>query len=365
MQICGKSVDLEEIKTAQAELEALMSDPATLSQMEAKTAELTTKLNNFKPEIPALPNLQQALSDLGSKTNSTEMQAALKQLKQDFGTVVDNLDELIEKVNPKINELLNTLPDASTLVAVADGSLVGEALTNALQKIATAEAKLARQLAVGGLPTVDDTTICNEVPNIEVQTVTESVTVADVTTQVETKKKVELPAEPIVPKAVPVASTPKPVQTQVTIDTQRSSVKALMSSQKAAIRQKREELTKRFYPPNGDFRAVKERSETEFTTAQRNFRKHTLAHVWWYQFEVLKALGESDIEKRSRLYPASFRLSVEEAQSLVAESNRKDLYNSIKTLYETSQISLVVKFEDALANHYKLRNAQGGLATVI
>ena len=120
MQICGKEVNLEEIKTAQAELEALMSDPTLLDDMEAKLAEMNTKLNNFKPEIPRLPNLQQALSDLGSITDSSQFQSALKQIKSDFGNVVENLNELINKVNPKINELLNELPDSATLLAVAE-----------------------------------------------------------------------------------------------------------------------------------------------------------------------------------------------------------------------------------------------------
>lgn len=357
MQICGKEVNLEEIKTAQAELEALMSDPTLLDDMEAKIAEMETKLNNFKPEIPRLPNLQQALSDLGSITDSSEFQSALKQIKSDFGNVVDNLNELINKVNPKINELLNELPDSATLLAVADGSLVGEALTKALADIAVAEARLAQKLAIGGFPTVDSTTICNEVPNIEVETVT----VAGVQTQ----QKVELPEEPVIPKTIPVKSEPKPVQTNATIDTTRSSVKALLSSQKSAINEKRGQLTKRFFPPDGDWKTVKERSQTEFTTAQGNVRKAALAHVWWYQFEVLKVLGESDIEKRNRLYPAAFKLTLEEAQSLVPEGNRTDLYREIKRLYETSQISIIVKFEDALKNHYRLRNSKGGLASEI
>lgn len=342
MQICGKSVDLEEIKTAQAELEALMSDPALLSQMEAKIAEMNAKLNDFKPEIPELPNLQQALSDLGSKTNSTEMQEALKQLKQDFGGVVDNLNELIEKVNPRINELLNSLPDASTLVAIADGSLVGEALTNALQEVAIAEAKLAQQLAVGGLPTVDSTTICNEVPNIEVQTVTESVTVAGVTTQVETKKKVELPKEPIVPKAVPVVSAEKPPQTETDLNARNTATVKLSKAQKEAV-----------YDYTSDT-ILNGRSRADLSAEERaSFKRIVRAHVFWYYTEVARIIGIVDpIVNRTKLRPARYHLTLEDAEQLVPSSNRKDLLNLTKTKYEAEAISSTFSFEDAIGFRY-------------
>lgn len=349
MQICGKSVDLEEIKTAQAELEALMSDPALLSQMEAKIAEMSTKLNDFKPEIPELPNLQQALSDLGSITNSAEMQTALKQLKQDFGGVVDNLNELIEKVNPKINELLNSLPDASTLVAIADGSLVGEALTNALQEVAIAEAKLARQLAVGGLPTVDSTTICNEVPNIEVQTVTETVTVTNpttqvvTTTQVETKKKVELPAEPIVPKAVPVVSAEKPPQTETDLNARNTAKVKLSKAQKEAVYDYTSDTIL-----NGRSRA--DLSAEEKASAKRVVR----AHVFWYYTEVARIIGIADpIVNRTKLRPARYHLTLEDAEQLVPVGNRKDLLNLTKTKYDAEAISTTFSFEDAIGFRYE------------
>lgn len=363
MQICGKSVDLEEIKTAQAELEALMSDPALIADMEAKVAEINTKLNDFKPEIPELPNLQQALSDLGSITDSEEYQAAVKQLKQDFGTVVDNLNEIIEEVNPRINELLNDLPDSETLLAVADGSLVGEALTKALQEIAVAEAKLAQKLSIQGLPTVDSTVVCNQVPNIDVETITETVTVAGVSRQVETKRKVELPKEPIVPKAVPVKSEPKPVQKTAAIDTVDSSRKALLSAQGEAINVIRAQITRKYYPPDGDWRSAKASlSEAEYQEKVVLVREETLAYVFWYQYELLKILGETDINQRGRLYPAAFKVTLEKAQSLIPESKRLDLFNEVKRLYNTANISEIVKFENAVPNHYRLRNAQGGLA---
>ena len=334
MQICGKSVDLEEIKTAQAELEALMSDPALLSQMEAKLAEMNTKLNNFKPEIPRLPNLQQALSDLGSITDSSEFQSALKQIKSDFGNVVDNLNELINKVNPKINELLNELPDSATLLAVADGSLVGEALTKAVADIAVAEARLAQKLAIGGFPTVDSTTICNEVPNIEVETVT----VAGVQTQ----QKVELPEEPVIPKTIPVKSEPKPVQGEAEINARNTAEVKLTKSQKQAV-----------YDYTSDT-ILNGRSRADLSQEEKaSFKRIVRAHVFWYYTEIARIVGIADpIVNRTKLRPSRYHLTLEDAQSLVPESKRKDLLNLTKTKYETESISTTIPFNDAVNVRY-------------
>jgi len=377
MQICGQEVNIEDLKAKTAELQALMSDPEVLSAIESKVAEMNEKLNDFKPEIPEIPNLQEKLAELNAELSSSEFAAKLKQIKIDFGEAVDNLPEILNKVNSKLNEFLDELPTAEDLAKLTDGTLVGEALAKFSAAVAEAELKIQRKLATQGNPIISANTICREVPNIEVeikqidvqeirtQIINGEPTQTTVTVQKEVKQKVELPPEPVIPKEVPVKSEPKPVQTNATIDTTSSSVKALISSQQSAIQEKRGQLTKRFFPPDGDWQTVKERSQTEFTTAQGNVRKASLAHVWWYQFEVLKVLGESDIEKRNRLYPAAFKLTLEEAQSLVPEGNRTDLYKEIKKLYETSQISIVVKFEDALKNHYRLRNAQGGLASEI
>jgi len=334
MQICGKEVNLEEIKTAQAELEALMSDPTLLDDMEAKIAEMETKLNNFKPEIPELPNLQQALSDLGSITDSEEYQEAIKQIKSDFGNVVDDLNELINKVNPKINELLNELPDPATLLAVADGSLVGDALTKALADIAVAEARLAQKLAIGGFPTVDSTTICNEVPNIEVETVT----VAGVQTQ----QKVELPEEPVIPKAVPVKSEPKPVQGEAEINARNTAEVKLTKSQKQAV-----------YDYTSDT-ILNGRSRSDLSQEEKaSFKRIVRAHVFWYYTEIARIVGIADpIVNRTKLRPSRYHLTLEDAQSLVPESKRKDLLNLTKTKYETESISTTIPFNDAVNIRY-------------
>lgn len=334
MQICGKEVNLEEVKTAQAELEALMSDPTLLDDMEAKLAEMNTKLNNFKPEIPRLPNLQQALSDLGSITDSSEFQSALKQIKSDFGNVVDDLNELINKVNPKINELLNELPDSATLLAVADGSLVGEALTKALADIAVAEARLAQKLAIEGFPTVDSTTICNEVSNIEVETVT----VAGVQTQ----QKIELPEEPVIPKTIPVKSEPKPVQGEAEINARNTAEVKLTKSQKQAV-----------YDYTSDT-ILNGRSRADLSQEEKaSFKRIVRAHVFWYYIEIAKIVGIADpIVNRTKLRPSRYHLTLEDAQSLVPESKRKDLLNLTKTKYETESISTTIPFNDAVNIRY-------------
>lgn len=366
MQICGQEVNIEDLKTKTAELQTLMSDPEVLSSMESKIAEMNEKLNSFKPEIPEVPSLQEALSELNAELSSPEFAAKLKKIKSDFGEAVDDLPEILNKVNPKLNEFLNTLPDSKDLSAVLDGSLTGEALTKATAAIAEAELKLQQKLAREGKPTVSANTVCAVCPNIEVETKTIEVKEIrtkivrgipiqeTVTVQKEVKQKVELPAEPVIPKEVPVKSEPKPPMSNSAgvIDPVSTSRNALASAVKAAIDEKGTELTKRFIPPNGDWKALKESDPSAYQVAATKISKYRYAHLFWYQIEVLKVLGETDVTKRNRLQAGNGRarwpVTLEEASNLIPEGERRDLYNIVKRYYDTAVISEIVSFEEGL-----------------
>jgi hypothetical protein len=366
MQICGQEVNIEEIKDKTAELQSLMSDPEVLASIESKVAEMNEKLNSFKPEIPEVPSLQEALSELNAELSSPEFAAKLKKIKSDFGEVVDDLPEILNRVNPKLNEFLNELPDSKDLTAVLDGSLIGEALLKAQAAIFEAELKLQQKLARQGKPTVDAATVCAQCPNIEVETKTIQVeeirtriirgipTQETVTVQKEVKQKVELPAEPVIPKTIPVKSEPKPPMSNSAgvIDSVSTSRNALASALKAASDEKGTQLTKEYIPPDGDWKALKQSDPNAYQVAATKISKLRYAHLFWYQIEVLKLLGENDVEKKNRLQAGNGRarwpVTLEEAQNLIPESGRKEFYNIVKRYYDTALISEIVSFEDGI-----------------
>lgn len=346
MQICGQEVNIEALKTKASELETLMSDPEVLSAIESKVAEANAEINAFKPdEFPKLPNLQEALSELNAELSSEEFAEKIKGIKTDFGEAVEDLDEILEKVNPKINEFLAELPSASDLTALTDGTVVGDAFTKLSAKIALAEAKLAQKLSSQGTPTIDLNTVCDEVPNLEVETKTIDVqeiktqiingtpTQKTVTVQKQVKTKVELPKEPIIPKEVPVKSQPKPVQKTRTVDPTTEGRRILGKVQNPAIKSIREGLT-------GDRNLI---------------RQKTYAHVGFYYIERAKIMGitGSDKEIIAKAYerglkPFKIRLDQELLFSVIPEGDRKKLFNKIKALYNSESISTTVSFEDAV-----------------
>lgn len=362
MQICGQEVNIEDLKTKTAELQALMSDPEVLSSIESKVAEMNEKLNSFKPEIPEVPSLQEALSELNAELSSSQFAAKLKKIKSDFGEVVDDLPEILNKVNSKLNEFLDDLPDSKDLTAVLDGSLIGEALAKASAAIAEAELKLQQKLARQGKPTIDTTKICKDVPNIEVETKTIQVeeirtriirgipTQETVTVQKEVKQKVELPAEPVIPKTVPVKSEPKPVQKTSTVDPVIEADKHLLRVSAAGLK------------------AVRQIRLKEFQSDEKLYRQKTQAYVFFYYIEVAKQLGVAGTTNKEiqanaikRRMRAKWGLDVELAESLVPEEDRDYLYRITGTLYEgqptKSGVFIVdqVSYKQALANYARLQ----------
>jgi hypothetical protein len=364
MQICGQEVNIEDLKTKTAELAELMSDPEVLAAIEAKVAEANEKLADFKPEIPRLPNLQEALAELNEELSSEEFAQKISQIKQDFGEAVDNLDEILDKANAKLNEFLAELPTNEDLAKLTDGSLVGDALAELNAKLAEAELKLQKKIAIEGKPTIDLNTLCEEVPNIEVETKTIDVQevrnkiingepVVDgatgapvketVTVQKEVKQKVELPAEPVVPKEVPVKSEPKPVQTTRTVDPSLVAEKVLRRAGSAAVKEVRQDIQK----------IAKDRKE---------FRIITQSYVHFYYIEVARTVGvagntNAEIQANAvkRKMRAKWGLATDLAETYVAEADRKRVFNIVKSLYESDAIAETVSFEEALANYARLR----------
>lgn len=355
MQICGQEVNIEEIKGKAAELQSLMSDPEVLASIESKVAEMNEKLNSFKPEIPEVPSLQEALSELNAELSSAEFAEKLKKVKSDFGEAVDDLPEILNKINPRLNGLLNELPDSKDLTAVLDGSLIGEALIKAQASIAEAELKLQQKLTLQGKPVINTATICAQCPNIEVETKTIEVEEIrtkiirgipikeTVTVQKEVKQKVELPAEPVIPKTVPVKSEPKPVQKTVEVNSTVKSFTVLRRAQEQALK---------------DYRETLKDPETA--------RSLTYAQLFWYYIEIAKILGvtgsDAEILKKAterNMKPARFSKTLEEAKSLIRESDRKTIINSTRNIYTVSASGVNVKesFEQAVKDFYTIKPA--------
>jgi hypothetical protein len=355
MQICGQEVNIETLKGKALELGALMEDPEVLASIQAKVDEANAELAAFKPEIPEVPSLQDALAELNDKLSSEEFAAKLKKIKEDFGEAVEDLDEILDKANSKINEFLSELPSSEDLAKLTDGSLVGEALAKFSAELALAEAKVRKKLAIEGKPTVDPAVVCKDVPNIEVkikeidvQEVKQKIINGDpqvdgdgkpvtetVTVKKQVKTRVDLPEEPKVPKEVPVPPEPKPVQRTVTVDPTTEARRILNKKQNPAVNFIREGLT-------GDRELI---------------RRKTYAHIGFFYIERAKIMGitGSDKEIIAKAYerglqPFKIRLDQELLFSVIPEGDRKKLFNKIKELYEldTDAIATKVSFEDAV-----------------
>lgn len=362
MQICGQEVNIETLKGKALELGALMEDPEVLSAIQAKVDEANAELAAFKPEIPEVPSLQDALAELNAELSSEEFANKLKAIKEDFGEAVEDLDEILDKANSKINEFLAELPSAEDLSKLTDGTLVGEALAKFSADLAIAEAKLKRDLELKGLPTVDPAVVCQDVPNLEVKLkeidvqevrnkiingtpVIDGATGAPVKETVTVKKQVktriDLPEEPKVPKEIPADPIEKPVQKAVTVDPTIAASKVFRRVQKDALNSIRSELT-------GD---------------SQEQRKKTFAHLAWYYVEIAKVMGISGSDKeiiakaiKRKLQPFSIRLSEELMFSVIPTGDRKKVYNKAKELYELDSISTTVSWEDAVKANHRFRS---------
>ena len=359
MQICGQEVNIETLKGKALELGALMEDPEVLAAIQAKVDEANAELAAFKPEIPEVPSLQDALAELNAELSSEEFAEKLKAIKEDFGEAVEDLDEILDKANSKINEFLSELPSSEDLAKLTDGSLVGEALAKFSAELALAEAKVRKKLAIEGKPTVDPAVVCRDVPNIEVkvkeidvQEVKQKIINGDpqvdgdgkpvtetVTVKKQVKTRVDLPEEPKVPKEVPVPPEPKPVQRTRTVDPTTEARRILGKVQNPSIKSIREEIV-------GDGQIDRQL-----------LRQKTYAHVGFYYIERAKIMGitGSDKEIIAKAYerglqPFKIRLDQELLFSVIPEGDRKKLFNKIKEAYEsnTDAIATKVSFEDAV-----------------
>jgi hypothetical protein len=345
MQICGQEVNIESLKGKALELGALMEDPEVLSAIQAKVAEANAELASFKPEIPEIPNLQDALSELNQQLSSAEVAAKIQKIKENFGEAVDDLDEIINKVNPKINEFLGALDEG-------------------LQK-------LGEKLSIEGTPTIDTNTLCKDVPNIEVRVkeidvqevkqkiingepqvdsegkpVTETVTVKK-----EVKTRVNLPEEPKVPKEVPIPPEPKPVQITRTVDPKIKADSHLVRVSHAMVK------------------ALREDKLGEFKSDRQLYRQKTQAYVFFYYLEVAKQLGVKGSTNREiqanaikRRMRAKWGVDVELAETLVPKEDWDYLYRAIGFLYESQPlkgtnvyISDTVSYKEALGNYARLQ----------
>ena len=114
--ICGKPEALDAIKTAQKELNELLAQGKDgLAAMDAKMATLQSKLNEFKPTLPAVDSLQQALLGLSGVTDAASLAAQLAALKVKFGSAVPNFDSLMSSLG------LSSFPPSINLANICAG----------------------------------------------------------------------------------------------------------------------------------------------------------------------------------------------------------------------------------------------------
>jgi predicted HAD superfamily Cof-like phosphohydrolase len=376
MQICGQEVNIETLKAKTLELGALMEDPDVLSAIQAKVDEANAELANFKPEIPEVPSLQDALAELNAELSSEEFAEKLKGIKEDFGEAVEDLDEILNKANSKLNEFLEELPSSEDLTKLTDGSLVGEALAKFSADLAIAEAKLRKKLAIEGKPTVDPDDVCKDVPNLEVKIkeidvqeikqkiingepqvdgegkpVTETVTVKK-----QVKTRVDLPEEPKVPKAVPVDPVPKPIQRQSLVDPASVADRHLARVGKVMVKVLREDTLRPLATnPDGSVR-------------QQEYRQRTYAYVFFYYIEIAKQLGvkgntTAEIQQNAikRKMKAKWGVTAEVAEKWCPPKDRDLLYRQIGALYgsqplpDGTYIVDQVSYKEALANYARLQ----------
>ena len=190
---CGIDTGLESIKASQGQLEDLLGPGAkdALSSINAKAAEIGSKLNSFKPTIPETPNLQKKLQEL-SGASPIEALSKMTEIQNEFGPLVDDLKDILNEVSPDLQSITE---DIQNVLGEEGGSF----------------ASLQSNLSVGdfgsllskasSLTSIDAADICSKCKNIEIKTLPDG-----------TKSAKELPQPPAVPQKVPETEPVKPPQ---------------------------------------------------------------------------------------------------------------------------------------------------------
>jgi len=181
---CGIDTSVEAIKSAQGDLDALFGPGAKdkFATIEEKTAVLGEKLDAKVPQLEQNPSLQKALSSLQGKS-PLEALSTMTEIQNDFGPVVDDLQDILNEVSPDLQSIAGDVKD---LFGGGTGS-IGE-----LQQTLSAgdfSQLLSKASAITDINTDD---ICNKCKNLEIQTLPNG-----------TKTAVELPKEPFIPEAQP------------------------------------------------------------------------------------------------------------------------------------------------------------------
>jgi len=208
---CGTDTSLEDIKAAQEELNSIVSGGANaLAAINSKVSEIGDKLNSFKPEVKEDPNLQKEMAKLQGADPITAG-GIIQGIKQTFGPLVDNINELIDEVSPGLSEasdkVSNNPFDLSALTELASLS-----------------------------PSSAD--VCSKVKNIEVKTLPDG-----------TQTTVEKPAPPAVPQTVPLVEPYKEPQTLATKNNFSAALLAFQSAQNWARDKLLNEMEQRGFPP--------------------------------------------------------------------------------------------------------------------
>ena len=182
---CGTDTSLEDIKAAQEELNSIASGGANaLAAINSKVSEIGNKLNSFKPEVEESPNLQKEMAKLQSADPITAS-GIIQGIKETFGPLVDNINELIDEVAPGLSEASDKVSENPF-----DLSALNELLS--LKPSASA--------------------VCSTVKNIEVKTLPDG-----------TQTTAEKPAPPAVPQTVP---EPEPIKQPQTLREQNEEAMA-------------------------------------------------------------------------------------------------------------------------------------------
>jgi len=177
MGICSKKdADIAFITEGKDKLKSLMNGGiAALNDMESAQKDLKEGFDSLiekaSAELPEALNLQKELLSLTTVNNPGEFAKIISEIKSNFGEAVGDLDEQLSKISPSM------------------GGGISDLLS-------------------GGIPSISFSSICENLPDIEVK----EQEITDPTTGKTEIKKVKdvIPEEPIVPKEVPEASEPAP-----------------------------------------------------------------------------------------------------------------------------------------------------------
>lgn len=340
---CGVDTSIEAIKSAKGDLNQLFGPGASdkFAEIEAKAADLGTKLEAKMPKIEQNPSLQKALQKLNGASPLSAL-TTMTEIQSDFGPLVSDLQDILGEVSPDLQSIAG---DVEGLLGSGGGS-IGD-----LQKSLSGGDFSSLLSKASSLTKIDTSTICNNCKNLEIKTLPDG-----------TKRSVELPDPPKVPELPIETESYKEPQSLTQVNDMSAALLAFQDAQNWARSKLLNEFKERGFPPDI--------SETEHRkNGNRYFSHYTYIYIkyaeivgldpdptlWprrvdpWVELKYTtdtNYIGEPQLENPNYIYDEEY------AYFQQANNTTKSYEDVVKFQYENTPEEAAKVFRGTTANSY-------------